>query len=215
MPTQLQTTFESEGQLGSNQDLTLKQEGEIPTSTLTLLPGQKPVAEYAKEPGWDEYVRQVATRGVSEPISIVVGWKPGTATNALSLQEGDRALKAALETGLKTVPVDIYYLGRADEYVQFYPSGGLVRYPPKQKAAQVVCGGAVYALAGRDAMYRVENKDLDYYQEDFPEEMDATDEAVTMAEEYPGEVFTVYEENDPIVNISYALSDGELRYELF
>ena len=63
-----------------------------------------------------------------------------------------------------------------------------------------------------ETLFSVRNDDLNVFDKSFEDEMDATDEAVTLAEEYPGEWFTVYEDENPVVKIS--LENGELRYEL-
>jgi len=63
-----------------------------------------------------------------------------------------------------------------------------------------------------ETLFSVRNDDLNVFDKSFEDEMDATDEAVVLAEEYPNEWFTVFEGETPTVKIS--LENGELRYEL-
>ncbi len=76
------------------------------------------------ESDWNEFLSDIRRNGIREPLLIRVmpagsRWsRPG---NMPELREGNHRLQAAIQLGMKEVPVVIDYFGRAEEEIRLAP----------------------------------------------------------------------------------------------
>jgi very-short-patch-repair endonuclease/endogenous inhibitor of DNA gyrase (YacG/DUF329 family) len=104
------------GWTAGNNDITRTDKGMIPPQRIIGIPGERgehrlflssPTGRYSPR-DWDKFVQDIKKNGVKEPITIFKE-KDGT----VHIHEGNHRLRAAIEAGLKLVPVDIRYFGNS------------------------------------------------------------------------------------------------------
>lgn len=113
---------EHKGTEGNKSHTTRTEEGTIPTESIAGLKGEmgEVRGEHRNRKGeaWDEFKQSIKDNGIKEPILILKD--PGSPA---VISEGNHRLDAAIELGLKEVPVDIRYFGKSE-------SEGLAYKPP-------------------------------------------------------------------------------------
>lgn len=114
-----------EGTIGDRSHITRTENGTIPTSSITHLQGEsgEKRGEHRNRTGkaWEEFKEDIRKNGIKHPILILKD--PG---KSAVISEGNHRLDAAVELGLKEIPVDIRYFGHSEKE-------GLAYEQPKEK----------------------------------------------------------------------------------
>ena len=131
-----------EGRWGDERQLARKELGRLAVRRLIEMPGARddhhlfqssPSGKYSQD-RWSEFVADVAKRGVLRPVFIVVepiSRPQGTRVIAAGPQisEGNHRVRAALDAGIPSIPVEIRYFGKAEERWEVAPE--VRRFSPK------------------------------------------------------------------------------------
>lgn len=110
-PTSIRQDFI--GEVGNDTHITRTETGMADPQSLLDLSGAKGEirGQHVRRQGveWQEFVKDIQTNGVKEPIFITVDSKGSL------LSEGNHRLDAAIEAGLKEIPVEIRYFGHSEQ----------------------------------------------------------------------------------------------------
>jgi hypothetical protein len=111
-----------EGRVGESDHLTRRETGTLDTNSISHLKGQKGElrGEHRKRSGkeWEDFKADIKKNGVKEPIFITKDYNQEAV-----ISEGNHRLDAAIEVGLKEVPVEINYFGKAEDQGPAYLMG--------------------------------------------------------------------------------------------
>lgn len=107
-------TEDYEGEPGNRTHITRNQRGTLPTSALAEMPGARGEVpgEHRNRTGgrWESFKNDISTNGIQSPLFIMVD--PGQPPR---LAEGNHRRDAAVELGMKRVPVHVRYFGQAEK----------------------------------------------------------------------------------------------------
>ena len=101
------------GQAGNRSHITMVEKGFAPTEEIASLKGV--MGEVRGEhrnrldSAWEEFKNQIKREGIKERIFITVDHN-----GVAQISEGNHRIDAAVELGMKQVPVEIRYFGKAD-----------------------------------------------------------------------------------------------------
>jgi ParB-like nuclease family protein len=103
-----------EGEVGNRNHITRTELGMMPISHVRHLlgaTGERP-GEHRTRHGerWDEFKNDVARRGIENPIFVTVDYGESP-----RISEGNHRRDAAVELGMKHVPVEARYFGHAEQ----------------------------------------------------------------------------------------------------
>ena len=103
-----------EGKTGRSDHITRTENGTIPTDAIKFMlgaSGEKPFDHRHRQgEDWEAFKADIAKNGIKEPIFITVDHN-GTPV----ISEGNHRRDAAVELGMKEVPVEVRYFGNAQE----------------------------------------------------------------------------------------------------
>ena len=102
------------GEAGNRSHITLVEKGFAPTEEIASLKGAmgEVRGEHRNRSGsrWEEFTNQIKTKGIQDRIFITVDHN-----GPAQIAEGNHRIDAAVELGMKQVPVEIRYFGKADK----------------------------------------------------------------------------------------------------
>ena len=102
------------GQAGNRSHITLVEKGFAPTEEIASLKGAmgevRGKHRNRLDSRWEEFKNQIKTEGIKDPVTVFVDHN-----GAALIHEGNHRIDAAVELGMKQVPVEIRYFGKADK----------------------------------------------------------------------------------------------------
>ncbi len=125
----------SDGIVGANKHQTMLEKGYAPTEDIASYLGSKGEVrgEHRNRLGdrWEEFKKDVAEKGIENPIFIIVDHN-----GSAKISEGNHRIDAAVELGMKEVPVEVRYKGGSN-FEGLLSERGLggrpVKYIPRER----------------------------------------------------------------------------------